>query len=95
MPICKMCHENKRSAKNRAGRRARVQRIVCDDCIPRTLTAIRAKGADDAARDVLSKLDAQHGGNVSAIARDVGAERTHVRQYMKRYGIGRYAKGAT
>lgn len=90
-----MCLEAKRSARNRAGRRARMPRYICDDCIPRTLSAIRAQAADDAAREALSGLYEQHDGKVTSIARDLGAERVHVRQYLRRYGIGRYAKKGT
>lgn len=94
MPICKMCQEQKRSARNRAGRRARLPRNICDDCMPKTLAAVRARGADDAARALLTGLYEQHSGSVAQIAQAVGTERVHVRQYLKRYGIGRYAKGA-
>jgi hypothetical protein len=91
MPMCMMCGMQKRDARNRAGKRAKARKVRCDECEARTLASVRARGADDAARALLARLDAQHGGNLSAIARDTGAERVHVRSYMKRYGIGRYA----
>lgn len=92
MPICMMCRQQKSDARNRANRRAKVRKIRCEECEARTLPSIRARAADDAARELLARLDAEHGGNLSAIARAVGAERAHVRQYMRRYGIGRHAK---
>jgi transcriptional regulator of acetoin/glycerol metabolism len=92
MPMCMMCGMQKRDARNRAGKRAKARKVRCDECEARTLASVRARGADDAARALLARLDEEHEGNLSAIARDTGAERVHVRQYMRRYGIGRYAR---
>jgi hypothetical protein len=43
---------------------------------------------DEFERDYFTKLDAVCGGNISAMARAAGMERTHVRSYLERHGIG-------
>lgn len=95
MPICMMCGEQKRDVKNRGYKRSATPRLQCDDCASRTLAAVRARAADGAALELLTRLYAEHNGSLSQIARVVGSERAHVRQYLKRYSIGRYAKKGT
>jgi transcriptional regulator with GAF, ATPase, and Fis domain len=73
--------------------RAMVNRMSeFNDQIP-SLAQVRREGAEDAGRRFLEALHAEHGDNVSAIARAAKSSRLQVKTYMKRYGIGRYAKG--
>jgi DNA-binding NtrC family response regulator len=57
-----------------------------------SLAEARRDGAEAAGRALLEALHAEHGGNISAIARAAQATRQQVRQYLRRYGIGRHAK---
>jgi DNA-binding NtrC family response regulator len=61
------------------------------DALP-SLAQVRRQGAEAAGRTFLEALHEQHGGNVSAIARAARASRHAVKAYMKRYGIGRFAR---
>lgn len=56
-----------------------------------SLAAVRREGAEQAGRRFLEALYAEHGDNVSAIARAAKATRLQVKTYMRRYGIGRFA----
>lgn len=69
-------------------------RHMFSDPIP-SLAEVRRDGAEQAGRAYLETLYATHGDNVSAIARDAKATRLQVRTYLRRYGIGRYAKKGT
>jgi hypothetical protein len=62
------------------------------DALP-SLAQVRRQGAEDAGRTFLQALHEEHGDNISAIARAARASRCAVKTYMKRYGIGRFAKG--
>ncbi len=67
-------------------------RPLCDLCSPNTIVGAKAAAIERALHDLMRRLYDEHDGNLSAVARAAGTERAHVRQYMKRYGIGRYAK---
>lgn len=90
-----MCLDPSVPARNRSKPKAKRKRYTCDLCEPRTLVAIRERAANDAAREALTEAYAQQCGSVVQIARVLGTDRVHVRRYLRRYGIGRYAKGAT
>ena len=47
---------------------------------------------DEARREQLVALLAQHGGNISEVARQLGRERIQIRRWIKRYGIAGYEK---
>lgn len=57
-----------------------------------SLAETRREGAEAAGRVLLEALYTKHGDNISAIARAAQATRQQVRQYLRRYGIGRHAK---
>lgn len=61
------------------------------DALP-SLAEVRRQGAEDAGRIFLMAMHEEHGDNISAIARAARASRCAVKTYMKRYGIGRFAK---
>jgi transcriptional regulator with GAF, ATPase, and Fis domain len=44
---------------------------------------------DRALRDTLATALAQYGGNVAAVARDLGKDRTQIRRWMRRFGLAR------
>lgn len=95
MPTCIVCDSKRRDARNRkssrGGRRA-VHRVLCDDCEPNTLSAVRERAADDAARSLLGRLYIEHEGSLVRIAKAAATDRVHVRRYLRLYGIGRYAR---
>jgi len=45
--------------------------------------------ADRALRDQLAAAIARHGGNLAAVARELGKDRTQIRRWMKRFGLAR------
>jgi DNA-binding NtrC family response regulator len=44
---------------------------------------------DDAIRERLAAAIARHDGNLAAVARDLGKDRTQIRRWMKRFGLSR------
>jgi len=44
---------------------------------------------DHALRDQLAAAMARHGGNLAAVARELGKDRTQIRRWMKRFGLDR------
>jgi hypothetical protein len=67
-----------------------MSRTPASEQAPSLAEAARA-GADAARRELLTRLHALHGDNLSAIARAARATRLQVRTYMRRYKIGSYA----
>ena len=57
-----------------------------------SLAEVRRDGAEEAGRRYLEALHAEHGDNLSAIARASQASRHQVRAYLRRYKIGRFAE---
>jgi uncharacterized membrane protein YebE (DUF533 family) len=53
-----------------------------------SLAQVRREGAERAGREFLEALHAEHGDNISAIARAAQTTRYQVRVYLRRYGIG-------
>jgi pSer/pThr/pTyr-binding forkhead associated (FHA) protein len=47
--------------------------------------------ADRVLRDKLVEVIARHGGNLAAVARELGKDRTQIRRWMKRFGLTRDA----
>ncbi len=45
--------------------------------------------ADRALRDQLAAAIARHGGNLAAVAKELGKDRTQIRRWMKRLGLSR------
>lgn len=52
----------------------------------------KRKALETFERDYFTRLHAMSEGNVSAMSRASGLERTHVRYYLARHGIGREAQ---
>jgi transcriptional regulator of acetoin/glycerol metabolism len=50
-------------------------------------------GDDDQLRDRLSAAIARHDGNLAAVARELGKDRTQIRRWMKRFGLAREGDG--
>lgn len=48
-----------------------------------------APETDDGLRDVLVASIARHDGNLAAVARELGRDRTQIRRWMKRFGLAR------
>jgi DNA-binding NtrC family response regulator len=50
-------------------------------------------GDDDQLKDRLTSAIAKHGGNLAAVARELGKDRTQIRRWMKRFGLARQDDG--
>jgi len=63
------------------------RRIGLGHLPPSTREGGGAPGGDPALRDQLLKLLAEHGGNISAVARAMGKARVQVRRWCRRFGV--------
>ncbi len=59
--------------------------------VPANVRTPRSAGPenDDALRDLLIAAIARHAGNLAAVARELGKDRTQIRRWMKRFGLSR------
>ncbi|HEU5055019.1 MAG TPA: hypothetical protein VFU21_00780, partial [Kofleriaceae bacterium] len=55
--------------------------------LPEPVRPRAAAAGDPALRDQLVRLLAEHGGNISAVARAMGKARVQVRRWCRRFGV--------
>ena len=56
---------------------------------PSPIVPVELDDADRALRDQLAAAIARHGGNLAAVAKELGKDRTQIRRWMKRFGLSR------